>query len=174
MGLIYGLGHNVARAQDPSLFSLNPGEHFEIVEPDMGEWFASLKRTDIVDAKSQGLVVEAAAESCCDAGDGYPIRILQEPWPPHIGTEYNGVAEVTDRSAKTLVIKNHDGTYRKKYRPEWTGDPVFKFPGNKLTRELEGNPTKTAWVFAGLGATDGSNQGTLQTIYCIVPLPPSA
>ena len=175
LGLFYGAGTSFVRAIGPDqLYATNPGETYEEIEPDDADWFASLKRTDIVNAKKRGELIEATAESCCDAGDGYPIRILEDAYPPHTGTELNGTAEVTDRTAKTLVIKNHDGTYHKKYRPAWTGDPVFKWPGNKLTRELEGNPTKTAWVFARINTDGEPNPGALREIYCIVPLPPGS
>ncbi len=174
-GLLCGLGARLALAIGPDQqYAVDPNETSEVIKPDDADWFASLKRTDVVDAKKDGTAIEAMAESCCDAGDGYPIRILEDAYPPHTGTEYNGTAEVTDRTAKTLIIMGHDGTYHKKYRPAWTGDPVFKWPGNKLTRELEGNPTKTAWVFARIETDGEPNPGSLKEIYCIVPLPPSS
>ena len=52
-------------------------------------------------------------------------------------------------------------------RPFAKGNPG-KPPGtqNKVTREVKGNPTSTAWAF--LSVMDGHVSMT----YCVVPLPP--
>ena len=65
-----------------------------------------------------------------------------------------------------MIIKPNG---ERKWRPEWTGPKRFKYAGNLITREIDGNPTKTAWVFAG-GAD--RSYGTMFKIYCVVPLPP--
>ena len=127
----------------------------EIFRPSkaLAEWFESLDRPDY-DAKTMGTI-----KSCCDAGDAYPIIILQEATPG--GEEPDGVAEVTDTSARLIIKPNGD----KKWRREWTSPKRFHFPGKLITREIEGNPTQTAWVFA----TDYTGTPML---YCVVPIPP--
>ena len=97
--------------------------------------------------------------SCCDAGDAYPIVILQEASIG--GKEYDGIAEVTDPTER-LIIKP-DGS--KKWRQQWKGPLRFKYAGRLVTRELDGNPTTTAWVFAGMYMN-------APYVYCVVPLPP--
>lgn len=127
-----------------------------VYQPSQAEsdWFEHLKRPDY-DAVTMGSVV-----SCCDAGDGYPIVILEEATIG--GTQKDGLAEVIDPSARMIVKPNGE----KKWRPEWTAPRQFHFAGKIITREIDGNPTKTAWVFASL------DFGVPREIYCIVPLPP--
>lgn len=117
----------------------------------LANWFETLKRPDW----KQG----DAVISCCDAGDAYPIIILQEATPG--GEEPDGIAEVTDTSARLII--RPDGS--RKFRSEWKAPRQFHFPGKLITREIDGNPTSTAWVFA----TDYTGSPLL---YCIVPLPP--
>ena len=117
--------------------------------PDLARWFEQLTRPDF-DASNMSVI------SCCDAGDAYPIIILQEATPG--GSQEDGVAEVTDTSAR-IVIKP-DGEH--KYRPQWVGPTQFKFAGKKITREIDGNPTSTAWVFYSVHTG---------YVYCVVPLP---
>ena len=128
--------------------------HGEIFRPspDLARWFESLDRPD--------WKVGDSIISCCDAGDAYPIVILQEATIG--GEEPDGIAEVTDTSAR-LIIKP-DGS--RKWRPQWQGPTRFHFPGKLITREIKGNPTSTAWVFA-------TNYTGSPFLYCVVPLPPS-
>ena len=128
-----------ARGQDRA--PVDAPESIEYIDQDRAEWFSQLRRTDVVIDKANGLIVGETPDSCCDAGDGYPIIVDEDAYPPHIGTEANGTAHVTDPSAKMIILP--DGT--KKYRPAITGNLTFHFAGNKITREREGNPTKTAW-----------------------------
>ena len=132
--------------------------HGEIFRPTqaLADWFERLKRRDWEKLTNEPI-------SCCDAGDGYPIEILQEASIG--GTEEDGIAEVTDTSPRMIIKPNGE----RKWRPEWTGPKRFKYAGNLITREIDGNPTKTAWVFAG-GAD--RSYGTRFKIYCVVPLPP--
>lgn len=128
--------------------------------PALSDWFEHLMRPNW----EKELVREpGAAHSCCDAGDAYPIVILQEASIG--GTEPNGIAEVTDTSARMIIKSNGE----RKWRPEWKMPIGFHFAGEFITREIDGNPTKTAWVFAG-----GTNpdQGIPFKLYCVVPIPP--
>ena len=43
----------------------------------------------------------------------------------------------------------------------------FHFSSDRVTREIDGNPTKTAWAFIR------NIQGLGDYIYCVVPLPPA-
>jgi hypothetical protein len=48
-------------------------------------------------------------------------------------------------------------------------DPfAFKFSSDRVTREVDGNPTDTAWVFFRVTYVNAD------FVYCVVPLPPSA
>ena len=119
---------------------------------DLAQWFESLKRPDFDPSKE-------SVSSCCDAGDAYPINILQEA---SIGGGIeDGIAEVTDTSARVVV--RPDGS--RKYRFKWPGPTQFKFAGKKITREKDGNPTPTAWVFYSVFRN---------YVYCVVPLPPGS
>ena len=120
--------------------------------PALADWFEHLERRN----PPPGEPV-----SCCDAGDAYPIVILQEATID--GSELDGIAEVTATNARKVVTP----AGHIKWRPEWTGPRRFKFAGKHITRELDGNPTKTAWVFARI------EYGYLSFIYCVVPLPPA-
>jgi hypothetical protein len=119
---------------------------------DLANWFESLKRPDF-DASVSSVM------SCCDAGDAYPIVILQEATIG--GSQEDGIAQVTDTSARIVV--RPDGS--RKYRSPWNGPNPFKFTGKKITREMDGNPTPTAWVFYSVFNN---------IIYCVVPLPPGS
>ena len=158
-----------ARGQDRA--PVDAPESVEYIDQDRAEWFSQLRRTDVVIDKANGLIVGETPDSCCDAGDGYPIIVDEDAYPPHIGTEANGTAHVTDPSAKMIILP--DGT--KKYRPAITGNLTFHFAGNKITREREGNPTKTAWAFLHVGyPSEGMDAGQIKTIFCVVPIPPSS
>jgi hypothetical protein len=127
------------------------------IDQQTADWFARLTRpfTD-GDAK-------AGVASCCDAGDGYPIQIDEDAYPPG-GKVLNGTAHITDPSAKQIVLPN--GMI--KSRPAIT-DPdsmTFHFAGERVSPLKDGNPTRTAWAF--LHITNGKQD----YIYCIVPLPP--
>jgi len=179
LGLFYGLGYSIVRAQGFDR-PADPTDNIEYIDEDRARWFEALTRTDVVDDKANGTVVEAAPQSCCNAGDGYPIIIDEDAYPPHSGKEENGTAHVIDPSAKIIMVPNGkeaDGSthYTPKYRPAITGNLTFHFSGNKITREIEGNPTKTAWLFAKVGyPSEGMDAGQIKIVYCIVPLPPSA
>lgn len=52
-----------------------------------------------------------------------------------------------------------------------------------MTREIDGNPTATAWAFVAVAQTDGAPFGEINPgahdgthdgtgVYCVVPLPP--
>ena len=118
----------------------------------LAHWFESLDRPDF-DASVDSVI------SCCDAGDAYPIVILQEATIG--GGQLDGIAEVTDPGPRTVIKPNGE----KKYRQPWAGPLRFAFPGKKVTREIKGNPTSTAWVFA-------TTYTGVPMIYCVVMLPP--
>ena len=119
---------------------------------DLANWFEAFKRPDFDPSVSSVI-------SCCDSGDAYPIIILQEATIG--GGQEDGIAQVTDTSARIVV--RPDGS--RKYRSPWNGPNPFKFAGKKITREMDGNPTPTAWVFYSV---------LTRYIYCIVPLPPGS
>jgi hypothetical protein len=149
MGLIYGLGTSVARPQD--------GADMHI-DQQTADWFSGLTRPFNDDGGAQ-----AGVASCCDAGDGYPIQIEEEAFPPR-GKELNGIAHITDPSAKKIILPN--GSI--KYRPAIT-DPAsmtLHFAGEMVSPLKDGNPTRTAWAFLHVLS------GKQDHIYCIVPLPP--
>jgi hypothetical protein len=148
MGLIYGVGTSIARSEGAVMH----------IDEQTAKWFEGLTRPfdDGTDAK-------AGIASCCDAGDGYPIQIDEDAYPPR-GKELNGVAHITDPSAAQIVLPN--GAI--KYRPAIT-DPAsmtLHFAGEMVSPLKDGNPTRTAWAFLHVIA------GAQNHIYCIVPLPP--
>lgn len=131
----------------------------ERINKETADWFSHLTRPYNDDGAEKGVA------SCCDAGDGYPIQIDEEAYPPVVGKEKNGVAHITDWSAKQIVLPNGNV----KYRPEIT-DPasrIIHFSGEMVSPLKDGNPTKTAWAFVQI--LDGKWNHT----YCIVPLPPA-
>lgn len=110
------------------------------------QWFESLKQPD------------SPRASCCGKADAYPVRIEQEPVgdaPDQMGT-----AVVTDGSP----IKFPDG----KVRTAIPNGTTFNFPLSKLNQLKDGNPTKTAWSFMSYYSD------TVQTIWCVIPLPPGS
>lgn len=137
---------------------------------DLAEWFENLKRPDIASGHphSQDLI---SAISCCSAGDAYPIDILEDASPPHGGTVENGTARVTDPTARQILVPMHNpsgSTYNQlKFRDQITGPLTFHFSSDRVTREKDGNPTKTAWVFCRV------LNHQIDYVYCVVPLPPS-
>lgn len=149
------------------------------ISEEIANWHESLKRPDIEAARAHGEDVAAEISSCCGVGDAYNINILEEAWPPHTGTEENGLAVVTDPGAKNILIPDGRDAlgriqYRSKYRyPIAPGQERFKFSGNKLTRELEGNPLKTAIAFLRVQSSGEANPGSITMVWCVVPLPPS-
>ncbi len=163
-----------AFAQAPSMAYRIPdeGAPTEIIDPDRAEWFGRLKRPDVMAEIARNEASSVGVTSCCDAGDGYPIIIDEEAYPPHIGRELNGRAHVTDPSAKMLLIPDGKGGYGKKYRPKMEGPLDFKFSADKVVREIDGNPTKTAWVFCAVEYPQSEHPGYMNTVYCIVPVPP--
>ncbi len=179
MGLLYGAGPSVVRAYaqgGPGIYP-NPEAQTKLYGPvyeppkELAEWFDNLKRPDIASGHPHDNDMQSA-ESCCSAGDAYPIEILEDATPPHGGTVENGVARVTDPSKRQIIIptRNPDGSYFRyaKYRDEITGPLTFHFSSDRVTREKDGNPTKTAWVFVRVIG------GKINYVYCVVPLPPSA
>jgi hypothetical protein len=145
---------------------MDPTKFGKIFEPseDLADWFASLKRPDIQRImKDVGEIPYNEVISCCDAGDAYPIEILEEAWPPPDGIKENGLARITDATKRQIKTKSGF-----KFRDEITGPLTFHFPAKVVTREREGNPTGTAWVFLSVV------RGEISKIYCVVPLPPSA
>ena len=144
----------VAGALFGCTLSLHAQDNAQVYMPSqaVAEWFEKLTRPDY-DSMTMGMV-----KSCCDSGDAYPIVILQEATIG--GKEPDGIAEVTDTRARDVKKPNGET----KHRPDWSGPIRFKFAGEKVTREIDGNPTSTAWVFA--------NNYVRLTIYCVVPLPP--
>ena len=113
----------------------------------VAQWFESLKQPNKPKA------------SCCGKSDAYTIVIEQEPIGDKDGEM--GTAHITDGSAITFPDESKripipDGT-------------VFKFPLSKMNPLQNGNPTKTAWVFLSWNA----RLQKIETIYCVIPLPPS-
>jgi len=82
--------------------------------------------------------------------------ILQEAY--YRGGQLDGIAEVTDPGPRTVISQNGE----KKYRKPWAGPLRFAFPEKKVTREIKGNPTSTAWVFA-------TTYTGVPTIYALCP-----
>ena len=143
LGLFYGTG---AFAQDAPEY--HPTQ-------ELADWFERQKRPDHDDKWLPQIT------SCCDAGDAYPIEILEEA--TFGGEAEDGSARVTDGSARNIILP--DGT--KKYRPAITGALTFKYADKKRVRDAEGNPFPTAWAF--LRVMDGE----IGYVYCVIPLPPS-
>lgn len=156
----------------PNNGQYNPNDvekYGKIFEPDkdLAGWFESLKRPDVQQYKlDHDGDAGGDIESCCDAGDAYPIEILQDAFPPHTGREENGSARVLDGSQRQIKKPSGEYKYRMTIKPE---NLKFNFAGNKYTREREGNPTGTAWAFLSVWG-----DGEIHKVYCIVPLPPSA
>ena len=149
MGLIYGAGTSLVFAEKEP-----PTVH---IDEQTAKWFEGLTRPYTDGGAKEGVA------SCCDAGDGYQIQIEEDAYP-YRGKVENGIARITDPTARTIV--RPDGTT--KFRPAIT-DPAsmtLRFAGEKVTPLKDGNPTKTAWAF--LSVTGGK----VTYIYCIVPLPP--
>ncbi len=138
---------------------------------DLADWFETLKRPDVAGGQPHNGDM-ATVESCCSAGDAYPIEIIEEATPPHGGTIENGVARIIDPSKRQIIVptRNPDGSVfpYTKYREEITGPLTFHFSSDRVTREKDGNPTKTAWVFVRVLG------GRIDYVYCVVPLPPSS
>jgi hypothetical protein len=159
----------------PALTDAEMAERYgQVFEPkeDLSDWFESLKRPDIAAGKPHlGNADNMTAVSCCSAGDAYPCEILEEASPPHGGTVENGRLRIIDRTKRQIRVmtKNDNGSRygRMLYRGELNDDQEFqKYSSDKVTREKDGNPTSTAWVFLR------NDQGTVAYIYCVVPLPP--
>lgn len=98
---------------------------------------------------------------CCGPADAYPIRILREADPSHPDDE-TGEAEIADGSEVEI-----DDAHNK--RTSILDGTRFKFAFNRLTKESDGNPTRTAWAF--LNVDEKTHR--LQGVWCVVPLPPS-
>ncbi len=153
MGLFYGIGRQAfAQAGDGAS---DNGPEVKIDQA-IADWFESLKRP-FNDGSAQ-----AGVASCCNAGDGYPIDILEEP--TYRGTALDGRVRVTDPTARTIVLP--DGS--RKWRPAIRGGLEFPIAGEWVCPLKDGNPTKTAWAFLYVDARSGQ----IQHVYCIVPLPP--
>lgn len=156
VGFALLIGFAAGLAAHPSAAEEVDPDYGPVYRPDKdtAEWFENLDRPDY-DAS------EMSTKSCCSSGDAYPIKILEEATIG--GKEPDGVAIITDGSKRMIVLP--DG--RKKYRPEIRAeDLMLHFAGEKVTREVKGNPTSTAWAF--LSVMDGHVSMT----YCVVPLPP--
>ena len=158
-GLIYAAGAGLVLAQGTGTILEDEATHGRAMHIDQqtADWFAGLTRPfDDGGAK-------AGVASCCDAGDGYPIQIDEDAYPPR-GKELNGVAHITDPSAAQIILPN--GTI--KYRPAITDPASMKlhFAGEMVSPLKDGNPTRTAWAFLHVIS------GRQDHIYCIVPLPP--
>lgn len=152
VGLAYGIGSSVAHSQDGAAVH---------IDQQTADWFSGLTRP--FDDIEDGPEVKAGVASCCDAGDGYPIQIDEDAFPPR-GKEVNGTAHITDPKATDIILP--DGTV--KHRPAIT-DPAsmtIHFAGQMVTPLKDGNPTRTAWAFLRV------IEGKQEHIYCIVPLPP--
>jgi hypothetical protein len=142
------------------------------IPEEMAKWFENLKRQEVLNAREHGDVVSQLpfTESCCGAGDAYPIIILEDAYPAHSGKIENGRARVTDTSARRILLP--DGS--SKYRQAITGNPEFKFSGNKITKEIQGNPTQTAWAFLRVMSQYSTiSGGVIDYVWCVVPMPPS-
>ena len=96
--------------------------------------------------------------SCCGKADAYPVAIDQDASID--GDKPDGVAHVIDGAA----IVYPDGTTRP-FIPDGT---AFRFTGRDVTKLKQGNPTRTAWAFLGLGPA-----GAITIVWCVVPLPPA-
>ena len=122
----------------------------------LADWFEGLKRP----AESRKTFLTDVV-SCCDAGDAYPIEIIEEATID--GTQADGRARVKDPSAR--IIQPAD--LHEKYRPPLTRGPLeFKYAGVAVVKEKYGNPTPTAWAFLRV------IEGEIQFVYCVVQLPP--
>ena len=161
MGLFYGLGASIGRAQNgsnPNLLDESEYGKAITIDQQTADWFSSLTRP--FNDSDGGM---AGVASCCNAGDGYPIRIEEEAYPEH-GDILNGVAVITDPSARQIVLPS--GLVMQ--RPAIT-DPASltqHFAGKMVCPLKDGNPTKTAWIFVR------NIQGKVDHIYCVVPIPP--
>lgn len=112
------------------------------------QWFDQLQRPDDSDP----------LHKCCGVGDAYPVRIIEEGGnDPEVA---DWTAEVTDGSA----IAFPDGTQR----AEIPNGTIIHFPGTRVTKPQQGNPTKTAWAFLSVNMMHG-----VSFVWCVVPLPPA-
>ena len=118
LGLFYGTG---AFAQDAPEY--HPTQ-------ELADWFERQKRPDHDDKWLPQIT------SCCDAGDAYPIEILEEA--TFGGEAEDGSARVTDGSARNIILP--DGA--KKYRPAITGALTFKYAGKKRVRVYDSPDAK--------------------------------
>jgi hypothetical protein len=160
-GMFYTFGSGLVLAQGTGFTLQDEATHGRAVHIDQqtADWFAGLTRPYNDGGAQMGVA------SCCDAGDGYPIQIKEDAYPPR-GKELNGRAHITDPSAKQIILPN--GTI--KYRPAITDAASLKlhFAGEMVCPLKDGNPTRTAWAFVHV------IQGRQDHIYCIVPLPPGS
>jgi hypothetical protein len=111
------------------------------------QWFEHLRRPD-VDEDYLGVV------SCCGKGDAYAVDVVEDG-----GADREWAVKITDGSA----IEFPDGTTRQPL-PDGT---VSRFPGSKVIKPNQGNPTKHAWVFISVWS------GQVHEVWCFVPLPPN-
>lgn len=136
-------------------------EHgFPVYRPslELDKWFESLE----IPNPEENDIGPYGVKSCCAAGDAYPIKILEDAVP--MSKADTGRAVITDPSRKKIITP--DG--RTLYRYEINHDSLeFRFPGIKVTKERDGNPTPTAWAFLRI------QDGRIDKIYCVVPLPPA-
>lgn len=103
---------------------------------------------------------------CCEEADGYPAEITHEPTPTDGGYTYNGVAHITDTSAKDIYLNGVLIKHRPALDP--TKNLTIKFSYRLTTLEKQGNPFDHAWVF--LRAND---DGSIGYVFCVVPQSPT-
>ena len=129
-------------------------------ESELTKWFESLHR-------------KIDKFPCCGLGDAYPVEILQEATPDPKGELFDGIARVTN--VRSITFPNGD------VRLSIPTGTVIHFSDNQLTREIDGNPTATAWAFLSVRRNGDDQQDTSGTlnidgemhgVYCVVPLPP--
>ena len=120
-------------------------------DPALAEWFMSLRREDNM--------------SCCGLGDAYPCQILREA-DPDKPYEDTGLVQITD--GRELNVLNNTV-----HRPALRRGLQIAFPFFKMTKEKNGNPTDTAWIFLSVYEANPPSAETngVGQVYCVVPLP---
>lgn len=119
-------------------------------DPEIAAWFSNIHRKD--------------GFPCCGVADAYSIHILVEA-DPRRPEEQTGLAEIGDGRELTLM---HGSVHR----PSLPDGLQFRFKFAQISREVDGNPTSSAWAFLSVADRRGDGPNAINTVFCVVPLPP--
>ena len=104
--------------------------------------------------------------SCCGEGDKYDVEISEMPTCKEgLYDKDPGTATVIEPSPRPVVTQDHELIEK----PKIKGNLTFQFGCSKVTHERFGNPLPHAIAFIGVDSF-----GAIQTVYCVVPLPPGS